>query len=409
LGKYFSTKPNTLKYPLEHLDYFIYKILCPPVLINAIKDGRYTSCIWENALTEDENAKMELVQQVALAEKKKQILLHVNAAHRGCINLSGTLSGYIAIIRSLTDISCHHQQVIQNYIQLQNKIDCLIRFIEENFGRYCTAFKHPVCHLQSDSLSELRLRFNKLKLKLQQQCSDFELLNIVISAPEEFFNAPALNIDNYEHFLYFKEYIYHLEKLLSQDKTSDIEYNLKECLLRLNYNKFSFIDYIMIRLRTGVDEIEPASEKMLKWYSHLKEFKQLQHLSEYGLFPDSPSLKEQIVSNIHEEIICLEKQEQLKTMVLPVAGPAQVNEERLLTSFSVPQLALFTRLLIDTEILQTKNHTATLRKIAASMRTSKTDSISAESLRIKFYNPESASKNIMKDCLLKMINQLRSY
>ena len=67
-------------------------------------------------------------------------------------------------------------------------------------------------------------------------------------------------------FLYFKKYIDQLEKLLSQNKTIDISHNLKDCLIFLNYNKFSFVDYIMDHLKTAVDEIETPPGKISKWY-----------------------------------------------------------------------------------------------------------------------------------------------
>ena len=93
----------------------------------------------------------------------------------------------------------------------------------------------------------------------------------------------------------------------------------------------------------------------------------------------------------------------------PSASTVNTKEEKILTALSVPQLALFIRLLIDVGILQARSRSAILRKIASSLSTAKTGSISEESLRIKFYTPQSVAINIIKEYLYKMINLLRDY
>jgi hypothetical protein len=65
--------------------------------------------------------------------------------------------------------------------------------------------------------------------------------------------------------------------------------------------------------------------------------------------------------------------------------------------------------MVDLDILQTKNQSALLKKITTFIRTPKTDLISEESLRSKFYTPQNASAKIIKEYLLKMMNSLRAY
>jgi len=87
----------------------------------------------------------------------------------------------------------------------------------------------------------------------------------------------------------------------------------------------------------------------------------------------------------------------------------KILRQQVLTTLSVPRLALFTRLLIDVGTLQTGSRSSILRKIAASLSTAKTGSICEENLRIKFYTPQTAAINIIKEYLYKMINLLRDY
>lgn len=84
--------------------------------------------------------------------------------------------------------------------------------------------------------------------------------------------------------------------------------------------------------------------------------------------------------------------------------------EPLVTSLSVPQLALLLRLMVDAGMLvQGQNITALMSRIATHMQTRKALHISAESLRVKYYSPEKAAISILRDYIQKMMQLLRNY
>jgi len=403
-------KPNTLKYPLEQWDHFIHITLHPGELINAINLGRYASAIWLAPMSEDKNVKMCLLQQMGIARKKRQMSASINSTHLGCINLSHTLSLYISSVKSLSEIKEQHQHIIQNYFQLQNKVHEITCFIEENFASYCDLLRPASAHMHSCSLTGLGLRFLKCKQILQQRSQDRVLLNIAFSLAEKFFSDNSLTISNYSRFIYLKEYVSHLERIVSSTcKNDDVSGKLVQILLLLNYNKFSFIDYLTENLKEQVNEIESVCEKISEWNIHLKRFKQLQHLPHYALFVNGPSVKKIMIRNIKEEINCLKAKETNEIASPSHTNTCQLTEERLLTSLSVAQLALFVRLLLDAGIIETRNQSSLLKKIAAIIQTPKTTSISEESLRSKFYSPQNTSIIIIKEHLLNMMNKLRSY
>jgi hypothetical protein len=361
-------------------------------------------------MCEDKNVKMCLLEQIALAKKKSQMSACINAAHIGCINLLHTLSLYISNVKSLPEIKEPQQHLIQNYLQLQSKVHGIIGFIEENFTPHCDLLPAGTVHLHSCSLAGLGLRFLKCKQILQQLSHDTILLNIALSSSEKFFSENMLTLTNYARFLYLKEYVWHLEKVIaSLGKDDDVSPALIQTLLLLNYNRFSFVRYLMKNLKEQVNEIDSKHEQIRLWYVHLKEFKQLQHLSDYALFVNAPSLKKIMVSNIKEEIDFLKAEEMSEKPRPSCPDISEQSREHVLTSLSVAQLALFVRLLIDVGIIQTKNQSSLLKKIAAVMQTPKTISISEESLRSKFYTPQGPTAIIIKEYLLNMMNKLRSY
>lgn len=400
-----------MKYPLEQWDHFIYITLHPGELINTINLGNYTPATWQAPLSEDKNVKICLLQHIATAKKKSHMSACINATHIGCINLSHALSLYIGTVKALPEINDLHRQVLQNYFQLQNKVHEIICFIEENFTSHCNLLSQGTVHLRSCSLGSLGLRFQKCKQILRAHSHDTVLLNIALSSAEKFFSENTLTTSNYIRFLYFKEYVWHLEKIsVSLSKEEGVSRQLIQVLLLLNYNRFSFINYLMKNLKEKVNKIDSPYEKIRQWHIYLRDFKQLQHLPRYALFVNAPSLKKIIVRNIKEEINFLKSKEKIKGTAVPsCANILQPTEEPLLTSLSVAQLALFVRLLVDVGIIETKNQLSLLKKIAAVMRTRKTVSISDESLRSKFYAPQTTAAIIIKEYLLNMMNKLRSY
>lgn len=80
------------------------------------------------------------------------------------------------------------------------------------------------------------------------------------------------------------------------------------------------------------------------------------------------------------------------------------------TNLSVPQLALFMRLLVESGILSDVTSISRLtHSIAGLLHTKRMMPLSPESLRIKYYQPESAAIGILKDYLVKMMSLLRDY
>ncbi len=106
-----------------------------------------------------------------------------------------------------------------------------------------------------------------------------------------------------------------------------------------------------------------------------------------------------------EEIYFLEKKHQL---TMSVTMPKQENEktEPIYTSLSVPQLAFFVKLLVDTGVVHNRNQTELLKTISKTIRTNRNEIISAESLRNKYYNVDKAATDSVKNVIINLLNQV---
>lgn len=87
----------------------------------------------------------------------------------------------------------------------------------------------------------------------------------------------------------------------------------------------------------------------------------------------------------------------------------QFGVEKIQLGISVSQLAILIRAAIDAGIILNENKTAVLKCIVCFMSTIKTETISVESLRKKFYEAERGSKDSVKDLLMEMFKRVHKY
>lgn len=179
---------------------------------------------------------------------------------------------------------------------------------------------------------------------------------------------------------------------------------LQDVLTALNFNTPVYIDWLRQKLKNELLQKGTPEEK-LGYLKDLRNKYRLMPSREQFVFHHSElSVKRSLTGIIKAEARDIRVAFRQVQTQAPSSSPA-----RIATTLSVPQLALLIRLLVDSKIINQQNHSALLKNIAMIMHTSKTASISPESLRVKYYTPDNASMNIVKDHLINMINCLRTY
>lgn len=178
--------------------------------------------------------------------------------------------------------------------------------------------------------------------------------------------------------------------------------SFRDILIRLNFNLPSFIDWLSENFIQEIEAMSTISEKLQLVTTQILKYKSLNSIVN-GYIPAERSVKHAVIIIFKTRLLYLTKQPFTETNFAKGALP-KIN-----TVLSVPQLALFVRLMIETKMLNETNQSAVLKNIAAVVSTSKTNSISFESLRINYYTPNLATKNIVKEYLLQMIRLVNSY
>jgi len=213
-----------------------------------------------------------------------------------------------------------------------------------------------------------------------------------------------------EHRKMSFQQIFYLQKLLKQVLKIEMSLaaeayteKLVEQLLVLNFNHPLFVNYVAETIWNQVNKLEEAADKKRLLYQYQKNMNQLQTHPHYALFANTETCCKTLLKMLEQEILFSQQITQLEQK------PKEEKENNLSiqTCLSVSQLALLLRILIQTKMIQYDNQSELIRRVAALMHTQKTPSISAESLRTKYYHPDLAAKNILKEYLILLMNELR--
>jgi len=113
-----------------------------------------------------------------------------------------------------------------------------------------------------------------------------------------------------------------------------------------------------------------------------------------------PSLKEQTIGWIEEEIIFLENE---NTLAKSIESKAQ-NENKIHISWFVVKLALLIKLIVIDKIIINRAVAPMLRIAAKIFTTLRKEDISFGSMETKYHAPDKNTINAVKDMLFKWIN-----
>jgi hypothetical protein len=87
--------------------------------------------------------------------------------------------------------------------------------------------------------------------------------------------------------------------------------------------------------------------------------------------------------------------------------PITEKSFKIQTNSSVPQIAYFIRLLVDTGLIKNKNTMELVRFFSSHISSKQVKNIAKESFRRQFYEAEDSAKATVKDAIIKMLNQIR--
>ena len=138
----------------------------------------------------------------------------------------------------------------------------------------------------------------------------------------------------------------------------------------------------------------------------LKQIRQADLKANIAYKVNRPNLSVMLEKWITVEIGYLKKSAKTSLKDQELSKATDMMNPKILSSLSVPELALYFKLMIDMKFIQVENLQDFFRHITRTYRTKNTENISFESIRSKFYQPENATIKAVKSKLIEALNQI---
>lgn len=160
----------------------------------------------------------------------------------------------------------------------------------------------------------------------------------------------------------------------------------------------------MVRyIQWSVQKTTAVNEKLEELAFYLKFANQETSLNGIAFNHLDAPVNIQIADWISQEVQYLKHKQQLLPMTLD-AEDAVPTDFKLNFDLSVSLVAYLFRSFIETGVIQNKNTSELIRFLTKYVKTKKSESISYESLRIKYYSIENGTKDAVKKTLQSILN-----
>jgi hypothetical protein len=315
--------------------------------------------------------------------------------------------------RLIKDINPKTSIEIYQFSDHYDKMDCLkityfyleklLRFVEKEYHNYLNV--NIQIPYRSVLLKEFEItdKLNYVKSRLLESNINERLLKV---AYKPLLKIATINIQEkltYNQFNYSSEFIIELNTQLKLFNKEIKEIDVTNWLFDWNYNTLCFFNYETNTIKRTLDKTESNVQKIDVLYRFLKTYNQRQTRSFMKFEIKLPSIKEQIINWIEEEIEYLHKKIRLENNQIQTINIAE-DKIKFLTGFSVAQLSYFFGLLIKVGIIKHGNHRDIFRFIADHFKTNTTDKISPESINSKYYNVEENTKKSVREKIIELLN-----
>lgn len=324
----------------------------------------------------------------------------------------GHLERYIqyhqrAIIR-LMDEAIRYRQALKIsgkllYQECYYQLEDLLAFIEKHFARYfdqnATAPETYVILMKKDIQESITTIFKALPAR----GADGDIVHTLLQPLRTFINDKPEASRTYRQVLYAREIKHELLKLVWEPQPDvDINEHLQSLMYYLNYNSPQSVTCHTRYIDKLVSAAETRSEKIEKLSYLLKRVNQAQVKPGISYNVYALDLTTQLKRYIGEELEHLRRIRELAPE--PAASGSVFSPLKIQVEMTVAQVACLIRLLIDSKIVVNKNVTELLRFVSGLLVSKKTDHISYDSLRAKYYNVEQSTKEAVKINLIKMLS-----
>ena len=284
-------------------------------------------------------------------------------------------------------------------------LDNVLRFVERHFAKYFDQdSKAPEGYLTLVR-RESKEGIDKLTKLLAGRNADGNLLSLLLHVLQNIVDSTTDRKITFRRVMYAKEMQKELLLLTEKNSIGDVNEELRQIMYYLNYNSVRVVTYHAHYITTLLESAETRTEKMEKLSLMMKNISQAQIKPGIKYNQKSPPLKDQLIEYVSVE---MEYQERLQRLSSPSSNrpDSPLSGFKLKFDASVSQLAYLIKIFMETKLIANNNLTLILQFLTMFAITKKSESISFASIRTKFYNVETGTKESVRGLLTSMIHHI---
>ncbi len=324
-------------------------------------------------------------QQVVSFENERLVKRYFHFHQESLIDLIDTLST--------------EQQLKHPFLQsILDRLAGLLNYLEEHFPDYFNQdMKMPVIY--GPTIRKELDEFRALLLeRFRDTATDVSLIDLLKASLDVYLNTKGSL--TFRQFYYLKLLRLNIEGIeVSGPEFATID--LIRVLMHCNFNSESFYAYVLKYMSHSIEVAESLGDRLELLIFYLKFANQEASNHAIAFNHQYPPISVQVADWLSQEVMYLKTKQQL--MSVASAEDIVPSEFRLQFNLSVSQLALLFRAFIETGVIQNKNTSELLRFLAKYVKTKRSENISYESFRIKYYSIEAGTKDAVKKTLQSML------
>lgn len=279
------------------------------------------------------------------------------------------------------------------------RLSDLLAYLEEHFPEYFDQDMKMPAAAGNSIVCELNTFAEVVSKKFQDVNVDIGLIQLIKNTVDQFLSQNS-HI-SFRMFYYFKFLRIHVSNFKVDTTTETLD--VIRLLMRCNFNEESFYQYFVRYIQWTINKVASLNEKLDELAFYLKFVNQESCTGSFAFNHLSAPVDIQIADWISQEIQYLKHKQQLSPISLN-AEDAVPTDFKLNFDLSVSILAYLFRAFTETGVIQNKNASELIRFLTKYAKTKRSESISYESFRIKYYSVESGTKDAAKKMLQSVLN-----
>jgi hypothetical protein len=334
-----------------------------------------------------------LLSNADLAKKKDVLRVQLQQL----VRLSNLVNAYLFKDRKWWGAHPSAAQIKEHYAITINFIEEMLRFAQQDFPQYDVSDSKVSNFRLRAVLPGIRTQLSNIQKVVLDYHINNDLVTLILKTLKRISAPGNLCV---RHISYINK----LAKEIGELKHPD-DPTVEELLIKLDFNQPECYLYFANKINGGMNQLTGIHEEIDKVTMEKENVRNQYSHPNWSLHPESPSLKEELLLYYSEKIAYLEHIASNRRQAMQDKVDAE-HAFRMLISMSVPQFALFLRVLKETQVILKNGMTEICTFFAMHFYTDKAPFISSSNLLKRSSDVEFTTVLKLWDTLTAMLEWL---